>query len=107
MYYSMIAVDPDIEEFIKNNFIKRKTLNRTRSSYGLKHYVEKRLGRRHGYVSNQELIHAMIHCGFNYEETEPDSPNYYFNVSEKSFRYMTPLEKEQHYGDPEYTDYSK
>ena len=85
-------VAQDLRDFINMEFVKRKTLNKKRSSYGIKHYVERRIGRRDKYVSNGELINAMIACGFDYELTHPGSPNYHFNVSEKSFRPMTEAE---------------
>lgn len=87
--YKTQPVAKDLKDFINREFVKRKTLNKKRSSYGIKHYVERRIGRRDKYVSNDELINAMIACGFNYELTHQDSPNYHFNVSERSFRPMT------------------
>ena len=92
-------VAQDLRDFINMEFVKRKTLNKKRSSYGLKHYVERRIGRRDKYVSNGELINAMIACGFDYELTHPGSPNYHFNVSEKSFRPMTEAESMKYSGD--------
>lgn len=65
---------------------KRKTINMSYSSYGLKHMVEarmKRLGREDYYVSNGAFIAAAIHMGFDWKP-DFDSPNVRFNISKKS-----------------------
>ncbi|WP_304138753.1 hypothetical protein [Mesonia mobilis] len=64
----------DIVEFLNLNFIKSKKINMSKSSYGLKHVVEKKLGR---YVSNGDLIASMIICEYDYIV---DGPNAYFNI---------------------------
>jgi hypothetical protein len=43
---------------------KRKTINRNHNSYSLKHDCEKAIGR---YVSNGQLIAAMVFAGFKHE----------------------------------------
>lgn len=62
-----------------------KTLNRKRSSYGLKHDVEGWL-ERHGvdmtYVSNGMFIAAALARGFRGEPGEPSSPNLVFNIGQ-------------------------
>lgn len=59
---------------------KRKSVNKSMSSYGLKHLVEDAIGE---YVTNGQFIAAAIHSGFTYKLI-PDSPNVYFGISEKS-----------------------
>jgi hypothetical protein len=54
----------------------RKTINKSISSYGLKHLAERQAG---SYISNEALIQAMIQSGFRAQRI-PNSPNYYFNV---------------------------
>lgn len=67
----------------KNNRSKR--INRDSSSYGLKHRCEdiSDLLNKHEYVSNEDLIIAMVQNGFqaiNAEHSGRPGPNYYFNV---------------------------
>lgn len=66
----------------------RKTLNKSVTSYGLKHQAERffqanprpdRPG--HGYIINGMMIVAAIHLGFKAASTHHGSPNAYFNVS--------------------------
>ncbi len=57
-----------------------KTMNRHRTSYGLKHTVELQIGE---YVSNGVFIAAAIHCGFRYRR-DGDSANMLFGMSERS-----------------------
>lgn len=58
----------------------RKTINKTRSSYGLKHVAERAMG---VYISNEELIRAMLAAGYTAHQTadmqRTNSPNYLFN----------------------------
>lgn len=77
-----------IRSIIKANYVPIKSIMRHRSSYGLKHDVEKRqeavaIG---NYVSNGELIYAMHLEGYQLVSTYDGSPNAYFNVSYKSVR---------------------
>ena len=65
-------------EWLKN-INKIKTINKRRSSYGLKHIVEKRTT----YISNGAFICAAIFMGFKYVI---DGPNAFFNMSEKSIK---------------------
>jgi len=68
----------------------RRIANRNPSSYGLKHYVEAVvLPLRHEYVSNEELVVALIQAGFraintNARHTYP-GPNYFFNLPSALF----------------------
>lgn len=67
---------------------KRKTLNDSYGSYGLKHRVEHYMKRIEGvdnyYVANGSFICAAIHLGFEYDQIRPLSPNALFNVSSRS-----------------------
>lgn len=60
---------------------KIKTINRKRSSYGLKHVAEKDIG----YITNGVFIAAAVHSGFEYKMYD-NSPNVAFNMSEKSIK---------------------
>lgn len=55
---------------------KRKTINKQRSSYWLKHYVEREL---QDYVANGELIYAMHLEGYKIQRVW-DGSNAYFNI---------------------------
>lgn len=70
-------------KYIKTNFAKRASFNREDSSYALKHIVEARIGR---YVSNEDLIVAMVNCGFEAKPIVMGSKIYCFNVSRKSVK---------------------
>lgn len=87
-----------IQRWIREIAIWRKTPNTTRSSYGLKHDVEKwsvTLGEtfaqvdRHGrewsdtrhYVGNGAFIVAMQREGYTATRCSPGSPNAFFNAS--------------------------
>ncbi|MDT4738439.1 hypothetical protein [Bradyrhizobium sp. WYCCWR 12699] len=56
-------------------------MNRTRSSYGLKHDAEREAG---DYVANGMLIAAALALDFSAERTHAGSPNAYFNISFKA-----------------------
>ena len=66
-----------IKCFIVENIGRRKTINRSASSYNLKHIIEDLIGE---YVSNGECIKAFIELGFNVAEQQ-GGLNAYFNVS--------------------------
>lgn len=71
----------------RRHFKKSKGVNHAISSYGMKHRLEQfgKLFRREylgDYVSNGELIYAMLEAGFRAERCEP---NAYFNVSDVSY----------------------
>jgi hypothetical protein len=59
---------------------KIKSINKNKSSYTIKHIIEKEFGE---YVSNGIVIAAAIHCGFKYEIYK-GSPTSFFNMSNKS-----------------------
>ncbi|EKE25719.1 MAG: hypothetical protein ACD_5C00055G0002 [uncultured bacterium] len=60
---------------------KIETINEKRSSYGLKHLAEKKIG----YITNGVFIAAAIYCGFKYKIYR-DDPNPCFAMSEKSIK---------------------
>lgn len=61
--------------WIKENFIPRKTFNRRHSSYKLKHYIKE-------YYNNGEFKGAMKASG--YEILDENAQNWIFNISQKS-----------------------
>jgi hypothetical protein len=74
-----------VDEFIRavdflSKFGQRKSMNRKRSSYGLKHDAERAAG---DYVANGMMIAAALAMGFSAERTHAGSPNAYFNISSK------------------------
>lgn len=64
-------------EWIEKNFRPIKSINRARSSYALKHIVEKETG----YITNGVFIAAMLAHGYQIDAWEP---NPQFNVSERA-----------------------
>ena len=54
----------------------RKTMNKSISSYGLKHLAERQAG---SYISNEALIQAMVESGFRAQQIR-GTTNFYFNV---------------------------
>jgi hypothetical protein len=84
------AIDTESDKFkslldLCGGMSKIKTINYRHSSYGLKHIAEKHLGT---YISNGEIIAAMILSGFTYKCER--GPNAHFNVSEKSVSAISP-----------------
>lgn len=78
--------DQAVGEFIRaveflSKFARRKTINRKRGSYGMKHDAERSTG---DYVANGMLIAAALGMGFLAVPTHFGSPNAYFNISSKS-----------------------
>ena len=66
----------DIRDYIQAHFPRsRIRFNQKQSSYGLKHKLERKLGR---YVHNGELIAAMVLCGYSYKII--DGLNCVFNM---------------------------
>lgn len=83
-------VDETTEAFkflmmITSNIKKSQKFCKTKSSYKLKHDVEKILKEytagEIGYISNGELILAMLKNGFLIRRISLDSKNVYFNIS--------------------------
>lgn len=54
----------------------RKTINKTVSSYGFKHFVEYWAGE---YITNEEFVQAMIEKGYRAQPSSEGSPNFLFN----------------------------
>jgi hypothetical protein len=74
-----------VGEFIRassflSEFRPRKSMNRTRSSYGLKHDAERLAG---DYVANGMMIAAALAMGFSAARTHSGSPNAHFNIGVK------------------------
>lgn len=65
-------------------FGKIKALNRTGTSYGLKHCAQDDIG----YVTNGCFIVAAIAEGFTVRCSQPGSPNALFNISTEAWRYV-------------------
>lgn len=83
----------DIRSFISDYFIPIQSVNKDNSSYGLKHIVEKNIGR---YVAIGELIYAMHLNGFHvFRET--GSVNCHFNLSKKNLKGLQMLGKSRVY----------
>lgn len=63
----------------------QQKINKSISSYGLKHVLERyrKSQKNYGnpYISNSEFIEAMDYLGFKSIKESKDSPNYYFNCS--------------------------
>lgn len=68
-------------DWIENNLIESKSINRNTNSYQLKHYFEH--SQQGFYVTNGQFKGAMLEAGFKYEKIADDSMNWYFNISEK------------------------
>ena len=71
-----------IRREIKKYYTKTKGFYKLRTSYGLKHDMEKHIGE---YVSNGELIYAMHLEGFKIKR---ESPNCLFNLSTTGMRLL-------------------
>lgn len=63
---------------------KRKSINKERTSYSLKHIFEN--SKNGFYIDNDAFKEAMLKAGFNYEEVDLKGVNWYFNYSEKSLK---------------------
>lgn len=66
-------------EWIRSKLIRIKTPNYDKSSYGLKHILEKDIGL---YLTNNEFKDAMLMCG--YEPVNPNELNWNYCISKKS-----------------------
>ncbi len=85
------AFDREVAELLKSVFectaiyawlapaIRRQTINRARTSYGLKHTFSGATGL---YVTNGMFIAAAIHSGLRYKSW-PNFPNVCFNLSQR------------------------
>lgn len=66
-------------EWIKSSLVRRKTPNYNRTSYGLKHILERDTGI---YLTNNEFKDAMLMC--DYEPVDPNKLNWSYCISAKS-----------------------
>lgn len=71
----------EIASWLLDTISPIKTIDQSRTSYRLKHIVERRLGK---YITNGQFIAAAIICGYPYKMI-PGSPNVHFGMSRKSF----------------------
>ena len=67
-------------EWVSDNFIARKTPNRSHTSYGLKHYFEHDRGGF--YITNGQFKGAMLRCDFY--PADEGAKNWVFCISQKS-----------------------
>lgn len=65
--------------WIKNNIRPRRTVNKTYTSYGLKHIAERDLNL---YISNNQFKDAMLQCGF-YPDDEWET-NWHYRIDNHS-----------------------
>lgn len=77
-----------IRVIIQDNLTPKLSINRRRSSYGIKHAIEKLMG---VYVPNGYLIAAMVLEGYTYTRKRKNSLNCYFNVSHKALKALEKL----------------
>lgn len=73
----------EIVQWLRKHIAPIKTINTKRTSYGLKHVVEKDLG----YITNGQFIAAAIIAGYDYK-TYYGRPNVSFAMSERSWKEM-------------------
>lgn len=71
-------------DYVTNNFIKTKTINRNHTAYGLK----QRFTMEHFYITQEQFAEAMRAVGYGVEPL--DGGNAYFAISEKSPHLMKP-----------------
>jgi len=61
----------------RGNATLRKTLNKSTTSYGLKHRAERDMGQ---YISNDSFVEAMLKLGFVGKPVQKGSEYYFFNI---------------------------
>lgn len=71
-----------VVDWLNRHVAPIKTINRGRTSYGMKHIVEKDIG----YITNGVFIAAGIIAGYPYEIMKRDLPNVSFGMSEQSLK---------------------
>lgn len=84
------AKESHVINFINNSFSKRKTINKGRSAYGLKHLIEKSINM---YVPVEMLTKAMVDNGYN---TESHLKSVYFNISEVEIKKLEKLNNQKY-----------
>jgi hypothetical protein len=75
------AAVANVVTWLRENVEPTRTVNKRRTSYGIKHVAEKDIG----YITNGVFIAAGIIAGYPYEIV-PGSPNVPFGMSEKSLK---------------------
>lgn len=68
-----------VMDWIRDNLLPRKTILYERTSYGLKHLLERDTGI---YLTNNEFKDAMLFAG--YEPSDPNEINWTYGISKKS-----------------------
>lgn len=74
-----VEMQSKVLDWVKENFIPRKTKYEYATSYGLKHILEKELGL---YLTNNQFKDAMMKCG--YYPTQANELNWHYRISAKS-----------------------
>lgn len=74
-----VAAVTDTVTWLCENVVPMRSINRGRTSYGIKHVADKDIG----YITNGVFIAAGIIAGYPYK-IDPGSPNVSFGMSEKS-----------------------
>lgn len=78
-----------LEDWIAAWLIPGKKINKSHTSYGLKHYFE--ASERGFYISNGQFKGAMLALGFRADD--PESLNWCFNITVKSMNNLKKLHK--------------
>ncbi len=81
--FDNLSVDQQNEllEWIKQNLVPIKSFNLKHDSYGLKHLVRFRDGKR-PYLTNGQFKGAMLRAGYRVQDM--NAQNWKFNISERS-----------------------
>ena len=74
-----LEVQETVYAWIRENITPRKTPNRYRSSYGIKHILQGDTGI---YLTNNEFKDAMMRCGFL--PVDENTLNWTYRISQKS-----------------------
>jgi hypothetical protein len=77
-------------KWIRDNLEPSLRINRDMNSYSLKHFAESKITGIGEYVSNGDLIYAMISVGYSYENS--DGLNAFFGISKKSTNKLYKME---------------
>lgn len=65
---------------------EKKRLYKKSSSYGLKEFFERKYNL---YIANGTFIQAMIDLGFDFQQTQPTSPNAFFTIHPKEVKRLS------------------
>lgn len=72
----------EVENWLKENLLYQKTINRSHTSYRLKHIVEKMIGK---YVSNVDIKRVMARMGIKGQLANPSGINYWYPINNHFF----------------------